>query len=439
MLNIKQRLSQSSLYVFAIYASVVLFLLYTCCYAYRKPFTVGLYRDSDWGGFDLKIIFVLSEIVGYACSKFIGTVILPSIPKKHRIWYVIGLLSFSELAWMGFGAFPTALKIICVFFSGLPLGMIWGILFSFIEGRRISEVLNCGLSVAMVVSSGLVKTLGQYVLNIFAISEYWMPCVTGALVFPFMLLLTYLLNQIPEPDEQDRIHRTERAAMSRADRRNFFRRFFWGICTLIVLYGSLTVFRELRDSFAADLWAELDVKDIMIFTKTEYPIAFVVLIMMFSTVFIRNNRLALNVIYVIAVSGGCLTIFSTVLYVCGWLNPVWWMIWAGLGMYMGYIPFTYLIERLIASLHIVSTAVFILYLADSFGYLGTVGVYVMKNFSVVDLSWNQMLIRTAVISSVLAILSTVGSYKYFRKQLNALQVLPDIMQDDGRGVSNKQA
>ena len=63
---------------------------------------------------------------------------------------------------------------------------------------------------------------------------------------------------------------------------------------------------------------------------------------------------------------------------------------------MGYIPFTYLIERLIASLRVVSTAVFIIYLADSFGYLGTTGVFMVKNFVSADISWTVMLMRTAL-------------------------------------------
>ena len=86
------------------------------------------------------------------------------------------------------------------------------------------------------------------------VSEYWMPFTTGLLVYPVMLLCSWLLNQIPAPNEQDIIQRTKRAPMDGKDRRKFLRQFFWGICMLVVFYGALTVFRELRDSFAADIW-----------------------------------------------------------------------------------------------------------------------------------------------------------------------------------------
>lgn len=426
---IRDRLSKSPLYVLAIYASVLIFLVYTCAYAYRKPFTAAIYEGETLWGFDAKILYVLAEIIGYALSKFIGVRVLSSMKSSQRIYYIIGLLFFSELALLGFAVFPEPLKVVAIFLSGLPLGMIWGIIFSYIEGRRISEVLNVGLSVALIVSSGLVKTLGQFVMDHLHVEEYWMPFTTGLLVFPVMLVCSWLLNQIPAPNEQDVIQRTKRSPMNQEDRRRFLKQFFWGICMLILFYGALTIFRELRDSFAADIWRELHVEGAMIFTQTEAPIAAFVLVLMFMIVFIRNNRLALNVIYSIAVIGGTLMIFSTLLFYYGYLSPIWWMTLSGLGLYMGYIPFTYLIERLIASLKVVSTAVFVIYLADSFGYLGTAGVFMIKNFVSVDVSWTSMLMRTALLSGFVSVLSVFVIYIYFKKQLNSLILIPEHIHD----------
>lgn len=423
MSAIKRKLESSSVYWLAAYACIFIFLIYTCAYAYRKPFTAGIYEGEKLCGIDVKILYVLAEIIGYAISKFIGVRLLPGLKPSQRPYYIIGLLSFSEIALFGFAIFPIPLKIVSIFFSGLPLGMIWGIIFGYIEGRRISEVLNVGLSVALIISSGLVKTFGQGVMDIFQISEYWMPVVTGALCFPFMVFCVWMLNQIPPPSQRDIQMRTKRAPMDKGERKLFLARFFWGIATLILFYGALTVFRELRDSFAADLWKELGIKGAFIFTKTEIPIAFLVLLMMFFLVFVRNNRIALNIIYVISVVGSVIMIGATWLYVSGMLSPVWWMTLSGLGMYMGYIPFTYLIERLIASLQVVSTAIFIIYLADSFGYLGTTGVFLMKNMLSFDISWSSMLIYTSFIVGVISLITIVVIYKYFRRQLNNLDIV----------------
>lgn len=239
-----------------------------------------------------------------------------------------------------------------------------------------------------------------------------------------MLLCVYLLNQVPAPTALDIKLRSKRLPMNREERRLFLRRFFGGICLLVLFYGALTVFRELRDSFAADIWSELRVSGAFVFTQTEIPIAFFVLLLMSLIVFIRNNRLALNIIYVITVLGGLLMIFSTLLYVFGYISSIFWMILSGLGLYMGYIPFTYLVERLIASLKVVSTTVFLIYLADSFGYLGTTVVFLVKNFSNWDISWTSMVVRTSIIVGVISVLTIVLIYRYFRKQLNSIDLIP---------------
>lgn len=417
---IKRYLSKAPLWVLALYASTLIFLVYTCAYAFRKPFTVGLYEGETLWGFDIKILYVLFEVIGYACSKFLGVKLLPGMKHSQRIYYTIGLMSFSEVALLGFALLPPYLKVFALFLSGLPLGMIWGVLFSYLEGRRISEVLNVGLSVALIISSGLVKTLGQFVLDRLAVGEYWMPVVTGALCFPFMVVCAYLLNQVPEPTAKDIQQRSKRKPMTKGERRTFLRRFGLGIGLLMLFYGSLTVLRELRDSFAADIWKELHVDGAFIFTQTEIPIAIFVLILMGLIVFVRNNWRALNIIYVITIIGGLLMIAATLMFTAGIIGPILWMILLGLGLYMGYIPFSYLVERLIAALQITSTTVFLLYLADSCGYLGTVAVFLVKNFSRWDISWGTMVVRTAYVVGVISIISIILIYRYFSRQLKEI-------------------
>lgn len=414
--KINKTLQNNSVYL-VVYASFFIFLMYTCAYAFRKPFTVGLYEGETLFGFDAKVIYVLAEIIGYACSKFIGVRILPSMKPNQRILYVIGLMSVSEIALLGFAIFPPTLKIMAICISGLPLGMIWGILFSYIEGRRISELINVGLSVAMIISSGIVKTFGQFVMNTFNTPEYWMPVVTGLLCYPIMIFGALMLNKIPEPNEKDKECRTERLPMNKQEQKEFFNRFMVGIFALVVFYGALTVFRELRDSFAADVWKELNIVDSLIFTKTEIPIALVILSMMGFIVFVKSNRLARNIIYVIASVGCIILLISTWMYTKGIISAITWMIISGMGMYMGYIPFTYLIERLIASIKVTSTAVFLIYLADSAGYLGTTIVFIVKNFSDINTSWVHMIVNTAYAIGIISLFSIFITFWYFRKQI----------------------
>ncbi|MCS2526336.1 DUF5690 family protein [Bacteroides fragilis] len=77
----------------------------------------------------------------------------------------------------------------------------------------------------------------------------------------------------------------------------------------------------------------------------------------------------------------------------------------------------------------VSTAVFIIYLADSFGYLGTTGVFMVKNFVSADISWTVMLMRTALFSGFVSVLSIFAIYCYFKQQLNSLILIPSEIHD----------
>jgi len=41
-----------------------------------------------------------------------------------------------------FPSFPAPWNVAALFFNGLPLGMIWGLVFGYMEGRRTSEALG---------------------------------------------------------------------------------------------------------------------------------------------------------------------------------------------------------------------------------------------------------------------------------------------------------
>nr|WP_315815098.1 DUF5690 family protein [Paraflavitalea speifideiaquila] len=59
--------------------------------------------------------------------------------------------------------------------------MVWGIVFSYLEGRRFTEVLAIGLSISLIISSGILKTAYFEIHDWFpAVSEFWMPALVGA-------------------------------------------------------------------------------------------------------------------------------------------------------------------------------------------------------------------------------------------------------------------
>ena len=191
--------------IFTVYATVTAFTVYFCMYAFRKPFTaVGYdgysFRDSE---ITLKTALVTSQILGYALSKVIGIRFCSEITRPRRLTAIVGLVALSEVALLLFAVLPPNLKVIAMFLNGLPLGMIWGLVVLYLEGRRTSEVLLAGLSCSFILSSGIVKSAGSSLMQRFSIPEFWMPFATGAAFFPAFFLATYLLYQLPQPDSND--------------------------------------------------------------------------------------------------------------------------------------------------------------------------------------------------------------------------------------------
>ena len=424
-MRLKKKLESSSVFL-SIYASFFIFLGYTIMYAYRKPFAAGLYEGDMIWGVDAKILFILSQIFGYAISKFVGIRFLPTIRNKHRKYYVIGSLFVAWISLLGFALLPQEFKLLSLFINGLPLGMIWGLIFSYLEGRRISEILNVGLSICFIISSGIVKSLGVYLMDLFTISEYWMPFVVGAVCFPLLIISVCFLDLIPAPSAKDIACRTHRVPMNRKEQNSFMKKFFFGILMLILFYGCLTVFREMRDAFVSNYWEEVGTFNTSIFTQTEFPIAVILTILMGFVVIIKNNHLALNVLYLLGALGAILMILSTCLYMNGVLSPFMWMVVVGTGLFMGYIPFSFIIERLISSLRIASTAVFVLYMGDTVGYFGSAGVFLYKNFSQTEISWNNMFIYTSLLMGLFSLITIIVTYFYFKKYFKSKQFLDSI-------------
>ena len=63
------------------------------------------------------------------------------------------------LRWSLFAVAPAGVKVAAMFLNGLCLGMIWGLVFSYMEGRRSSEILGAVLCASFIVSSGAVKSV----------------------------------------------------------------------------------------------------------------------------------------------------------------------------------------------------------------------------------------------------------------------------------------
>lgn len=401
---------------FAAYAVMVAFTTYFAMYSFRKPFAAAHYAGARFWIIDLKDAFIISQLAGYAFSKFLGIKFNSELPARKRAWALVGLILFAEAALVLFAVLPPRGQVIALFLNGLPLGTVWGIVFSFLEGRRTSEILGAGLSCAYVVASGAVKSVGASLLDV--VGESWMPAVTGAVFLPIFFIAVYGLALVPPPSEADVAARTEREPMNKAERRAFLRSYWPGLIMLVLVYLCLTAYRDFRDNFAAEIWADLGSdKQASVFTLTEIPIAFSVMFVLGLLYLVRSNRCGLLLTYIIMGAGAAMIGVATILFDLGLLPPMPWMIAVGLGLYLGYVPYgCVLFDRTIAALQIVATAVFLIYVSDAVAYGGSVGIVFYKTLGQASISKLEFFRYFSYVTCAVCVLCLAISGRYFLRR-----------------------
>jgi hypothetical protein len=367
---------------FSAYCIVAAFTTYFCMYGFRKPFSAGEFADEPVLGIQYKTILVAAQMAGYALSKFIGIKVISEMPPARRGIGIIALIAIAQLALLGFGLVPPPYNWVFLFLNGLPLGMVFGLVLSFLEGRQVTEALTAGLCASFILASGVVKSVGRSLIVDFQVSEYWMPFVTGLLFLLPLLVGVYLLCQIPRPTERDVELRSARPPMTRDDRRTLFRRHAIGLSGLVLLYVLLTIIRSVRDDFAVEIWQGLDESGApSIYAWCELWVTMGVLAINGSAVFIRDNRRAFFGSFGLIAGGFLLVVLSSWGHSALRLPPLVFMVAIGVGTYVPYVAFhTTVFERMLALFRERGNIGYLMYLADATGYLGTVGVLIAKDW-----------------------------------------------------------
>jgi len=400
-------------------AAFAAFGVYFCMYGFRKPFTVASFEGLAYFGVDYKILIIIAQAVGYFISKFIGIKFISELKPEKRIFYLFLFIAVAELALLGFAAIPAPYNIAFMFINGIPLGMIWGIVFSYIEGRKTTEIIGLFLCSSFVVSSGFTKSVGKFLMDTFNISEFWMPFSAGLVFIIPLLFFGFLLEKIPQPSEEDILLKNKRQPLNKIERKELIQQFFVPILCIIFLYVSLTILRDFRDNFNREIWDGLHYQfDSSIFTLTEIPIAIMVLLILSCMVKVKNNKKAFAYYHYILFAGILTVGFSTYLFQNGSISPFLWMILSGFGMYICYIPFNGIyFDRMIAAFEIKGNVGFLIYVVDSFGYLGSVLILLYKNFGSAKTSWLNFYIHLNYIIVAIVLITSVIAFLAFRKKI----------------------
>ncbi|HTT84015.1 MAG TPA: DUF5690 family protein, partial [Rhizomicrobium sp.] len=195
------------------------FLAYASMYAFRKPFTAAEFEGLRYAGVDYKVWLVIAQVMGYMLSKVRGITWIAEIQRQRRARTLAGLIGFSWLALLGFALTPAPWNIPFLFLNGLPLGMVWGVIFGYLEGRRGTEMMGACMCASFIVGSGVVKTVGMWLMVRWHVSEFWMPFVTGLLFIVPLYTSTWVLEHLPPPDAADIAARSMRIPMDAKTRR----------------------------------------------------------------------------------------------------------------------------------------------------------------------------------------------------------------------------
>lgn len=411
--------------VWTLWSIVAAFGTYFCMYGFRVPFKAGAYEyqyelSGSWL-LDEKSIFVIAQVFGYTISKFMGIKFVSELPPHRRALAILCLIGFSELALLGFGASGRPWSILFIFLNGLPLGMVFGLVLGFLEGRQTTELLAAGLCTSFILADGFMKSIGQTLIGPFG--EAWMPAIAGsAFVIP-LLFFVWMLTMIPRPSNADESHRQARTVMNRSERWRYLRKFAWGLSPIIIVYLLANIIRSIRGDFARELWTDLgvDPKDLAeSYAKSEVWVGLLVLAINGSCVVFRHNGRAYISSLSICAAGIGLLLVTCFLQTQKVLDPLSFMVLVGLGLYMPYVAIhTTVLERFIALTGEKGNLGYLMALVDSSGYFGYVMVLLARKFVKFEGNILQFFLVACCIAGAVSLLSLGWSAIHYRSHFRS--------------------
>ena len=399
-------------WLFVLWAGGTALLSYSLVYALRKPFTAAEFDGLQVAGMDYKIVVSIIQLIGYVCAKMLGIKFISGLKPEGRLKFIIGSAALSELSLVAFGLLSAPYNIFALFFNGLSLGCMWGVIFSFLEGRRTTDILASIMGVSMALSSGVAKSLGLYALNDLGVSEFWMPALVGAVAFPLLCFMGWMMTKFPAPTAADIAARTKRVTLDGRQRWQLFVKF---MPLLIMLFGAnllLTVQRDIKEDFIVCI---IDVSQVSSWAFAHLDsIATLVLLGVFALLSAVGNHLrALCLILIMSAIG-----MGTIAFLgaeAGSLNmPVTaWLFLQTLCIDIAYLSFqTIFFERFIACFKVQGNVGFFIITIDFIGYLGTLCLLLFKEFQAPHIDWTSFYNGMSVYIGIACCLAFAGSIIY---------------------------
>lgn len=431
-------------FLFILWAGGAALLSYSLVYALRKPFTAATFDGMDFFGMDYKVATTIMQIFGYLISKFFAIKIVSELKRESRLKFMIFSVALAELALVFFGLLSHPFNVFALFFNGLALGCMWGVIFSFIEGRKVTDILASLLGVSMAVSSGMAKSLGLFVVNTLGVTEFWMPALIGGLAFPLLIFMGWALNKLPQPTDEDRALRSERVTLNGEQRRQLFKSYMPLLIMLFFANLFITILRDIKEDFLVNI---IDVSTISswLFAQVDGMVTLIILGIFAMMSLINSNYRVLLVLLAMVIGGSATISYLAFNYDTLQLPTLYWLFIQSLSLYMVYLSFqTLFFERFIACFKIKGNVGFFIATIDFIGYTGTVCVLLFKEFCSPDINWMEFYNQFSGWVGIIGVIAFIGSAVYLvqrykmEKQLIREALSPAIENEDRKRRINTQ-
>ena len=344
------------------------FCIYTSMYAIRKPFTALVY-SQDILGYGIKSWMVLAQLLGYTLSKFVGIKWLGELNRNHRFRMIVLILTSATIPLLLIGFSNCKYWPIWMLLNGFPLGLIWGIVFSYIEGRNLTELIGAILACTFIFSSGFVKSIAILMQkNHFSLE--FIPFYVAIIFLIPAIIFSYLLEKMPKPSNNEILANAPRTALTKSERKAINKKYFGFLFAIILLYGFLTLLRDVRDNFGAEIMSGLHIYNAKNLTQLESIITIIMLVSIPFISRVKNHYNAILTTIVATFLGGLICISTSILFKNQLIDGMGLLLFSGGGIYIGYILINIsIMNRLIGFNGTPANSGFLVYMADSAGYL----------------------------------------------------------------------
>ena len=105
-LTLKSKLQNSPAWIFILYVSFSAFVVYSCMYGFRKPYTAASFAGYSLFGISYKVVLVISQVIGYMVSKFYGIRFIAAMQPNRRASTLVKLVLTAWVSLLLFALVP---------------------------------------------------------------------------------------------------------------------------------------------------------------------------------------------------------------------------------------------------------------------------------------------------------------------------------------------